>query len=129
MTWAAQNGHTAVVRVLLKRGADPDLKGGYCNYPLYVAATGNHPGTVRLLLESGANPDTMGKWPQGTALMRAAQLGRVEIVRLLLDFGAEAGLRDCRGNTALSFARENNRTDVIELLKRAAAQRGSSTTR
>jgi ankyrin repeat protein len=49
--WAAENGHEAVVKLLLdKDGVDPDSKGGNGETPLWWAAANGHEAVVKLLL-------------------------------------------------------------------------------
>jgi hypothetical protein len=81
--------------------------------PLHLAAVHGHLETVRALLELGADPDALtrsvkgetirdgerevdriGTRPAATALALAAQAGHREIVQLLLDWGAAAGVPD-----------------------------------
>jgi ankyrin repeat protein len=52
-----------------------------------------------------------------TALMTAAAEGQLEVVRLLLERGADPTLVDTDGDTALSFARQNGHTMVAQLLE------------
>ena len=81
------------VQLLLDGGADPDRQ-DYDGYtPVHVASWDNEDvqlETLRVLLEAGADPNikaTDGRTP----LDIAQRLGTPEKVRLLLDFGAEAG--------------------------------------
>lgn len=52
---AARNGHTALTRFLLERGADIDYRGFFGGTGLHWAAHNGHTETVELLLERGAN--------------------------------------------------------------------------
>lgn len=53
---AAQNGHLAVVDLLLKRGMDPNVKErGDRTYPLHWAAAAGHVEVVRRLIEAGGD--------------------------------------------------------------------------
>ena len=70
-----------------------------------------------MLLEKGAAVDVQGTLEGFTALMTAAAEGQTEVVRLLLEHGADPGLKDKDGDTAASFARENGHTAVVELLE------------
>jgi ankyrin repeat protein len=47
----------------------------------------------------------------------AAAEGQVEVVRCLLDYGADRSLEDTDGDTALALARQNGFTEVVELLE------------
>ena len=52
-----------------------------------------------------------------TALMMATQKATPEMVRYLLDQGAEVNVRDKWGRTALDVATRNEDTSVVTLLK------------
>ena len=56
--------------------------------------------------------------------MLASQNGRVEIVRLLLDAGADKNLLDCDGFTALMLASDRGHHEVVRLLLEAGADEG-----
>jgi hypothetical protein len=76
---------------------------------------------VRFLLDCGADPNRATD--QGfTALMYAAQAGRLEDVRLLLDRGANPSTVTRKNVTAVMFARVQNRTATVKLLESFAAQ-------
>ena len=50
--------------------------------------------------------------------MWAAAYGREDSVQLLLSHGADRGLRDNRGKTAVDMAREAGHANVVALLGR-----------
>ncbi|KAJ5814871.1 Ankyrin repeat protein [Penicillium riverlandense] len=56
----------------------------------------------------------------GTALHRAAELGKVDVVRYLLSCGADTTVLDTKGRTALERAESQNQAEVVEMLKAAA---------
>jgi ankyrin repeat protein len=51
---ACLNGHTAIVELLIQRGADPALADQYGSYPLEHAQSGGHTPVVALLKKHGA---------------------------------------------------------------------------
>ena len=79
---AAQNGHDAVVRVLLDAGADKDLAANDGCTPLFIAAQNGHDAVVRALLDAGADKD-LARNDGTTPLMIATQMGHTAIVRML----------------------------------------------
>jgi len=72
LSFAAQLGHTEVVRMLLDAGEDPsryNLPGTHAHStPLHQAALGGHLDTVRLLVQRGARLDIEDKIYKGTPL-------------------------------------------------------------
>jgi len=118
LSWAAESGHEAVVRLLLSTGkVEADLKDTeYGQTPLSWAAENGYEAVVRLLLSTGKveadSKDNGGRTP----LSWAARNGH-EAVRLLLSTGkAEADLRDNDGQTPLLWAARNGFAAIVELL-------------
>lgn len=72
-------------------------------------------------LAAGADINAYGDSRSGafTALMKAARFGLPNIVRLLLEHGADATLRDADGLTALSHAVHGDNEESIRLLLNA----------
>ncbi|KAH8649012.1 ankyrin repeat-containing domain protein, partial [Ilyonectria robusta] len=54
LSWAAEGGHEAVVRLLLEKGAAIEARDRYGWTPLSLAAGGGHMAVVRLLKSYGA---------------------------------------------------------------------------
>ena len=90
LIWAAMNGHAAVAALLLEKGADKDDK-DEASYPRHhqicMHASGWPFGVCYLL------PSQKGF----TALIWAAKTGRIEIVALLLEKGAD---KDAKNNVS-----------------------------
>jgi len=95
---AAEEGHTEIVKELLKVGANPNTRWTVglgvlaSGTPLFAAASKNHTATVAVLLEAGANPNNpnYGMFFSTTPLFTAASqpLGHTEVVKALLEAGA-----------------------------------------
>jgi Ankyrin repeats (3 copies)/Ankyrin repeats (many copies) len=113
---ASTYGHEAVVRLLLKQGADvkAEDEGGWT--ALHCAAESGHEAVVRLLLEQGV--DVKAKKENGwTALHGAAVCEHEAVVRLLLEQGADDKAEDKSGWTALHYAAESGNKAVVHLLQ------------
>jgi ankyrin repeat protein len=134
---AVDRGDVEVVDALLQAGADAsvrDAKGVTAlmlaleEVPGYrVARSETLPKrrveAARLLLAANAGDVNVQNENGETLLMRAAGLGETEIVRLLLDKGADVNRTDVFGNTAAVFAYQKDHAPILELLKKAKPNR------
>ena len=119
---AAIKGHTDIVKALLAREADVNKTGWT---PLHYAASGvqeQQTAIVALLLEQHAYIDA-GSPNGSTPLMMAAQYGTREVVKLLLDEGADPVLKNQLGLSATDFAARAERSELVEAIAAAARRR------
>jgi uncharacterized protein YecT (DUF1311 family) len=137
--------HCETLRAVLELGLDPNEVGASGRTPLMMAARLDRVEAAGILLEHGATPDgqakdavaqtdgtgdplcmtgdkAAGDTPGRTALSYAAELGSPEMVRLLLDHGADATRSDSVGRRASDYVK--NRTGdpaqaakIAEMLK------------
>lgn len=112
---AALKGHKELVRKLIARDADVN-KPGWA--PLHYAATGGHLEIMQLLLDEHAFIDAESP-NKTTPLMMAAQYGTPQAVKLLLEAGADATMRNELGLSAVDFAQRANRRDAAEMIAAA----------
>ncbi|KAJ9659039.1 hypothetical protein H2198_003328 [Neophaeococcomyces mojaviensis] len=116
LTWAAEKGHEAVVKLLVENGADLEAKDKkHGRTPLLWAAEKGHEAVVKLLLEKGVElepKDNFGRTP----LSWAAGNGHEAVVKLLLEKGVELESKDNFGQTPLSWAAGNGHEAVVKLL-------------
>lgn len=88
-----------ITQILLNNGADPNY-GSNGETPLMIALEyENNIGKLRLLLDAGANPNYIyDKTIFSTPLMKAAEYGSLNSVRLLLEYGARTTTVNYRNN-------------------------------
>jgi uncharacterized protein len=111
---ASLGGHEELVKTLISKGADVN-KTGWA--PLHYAATKGHIGIMKLLLDNHAYIDAESP-NKSTPLMMAAMYGTLEAVVLLADEGADIGLKNEQGLTALDFAKRAERADAVAFLSK-----------
>ncbi|MFO1040940.1 MAG: ankyrin repeat domain-containing protein [Planctomycetaceae bacterium] len=124
LLWAAWNGDTEIVRMLLTRGANLEQTGRKGETALMKAAYHGHTDIVQLLRERGARLDRADDDGQ-TALIRAAGLQHPSTVEVLIQPGstpaAACDLTDINGFTALTFASIAGHDAIVkQLLKQGA---------
>lgn len=104
LMYLAVVGQTKRAAALIKQGAEVNRLGWT---PLHYAASKGHLDTVKLLLANKALVNAPS--PDGTSpLMMAAYAGSEEVVRALLDAGADVTARNLRKEDAADWARRKN---------------------
>lgn len=123
---AAYKGNLPAVETLLAKGASVNRPNWTA---LHYAASSGATKIVELLLRAGANPNALSP-NKTTPLMMAAGGGHASTVKLLLDNGANATLRNEVGMTALEFTdhfdNKNFVEDVISQIKQAQAAQANA---
>lgn len=117
LMYGVRDGKLKVAEYLLTRGADPNITDKQGFAPLHVAVARNDIELVKRLLSHGAAINARTTGHGRTALLIAAMSGFVEMVRLLLDAGANPSLPDNMGTLPLQMAIEYHRSDVVRLLE------------
>jgi len=104
---------------VLHQGADPDASDGARTALMLAVRTGDAR-FVRALIEHGGDVNARGDHSINgiTVLEFAMKYGTVEIVKLLLEGGADPQLTDGFGKTPQEYAREQGDPEILELVTR-----------
>ena len=113
---AAFNGHTEIVKLLVQQGISVNAKDKTGRTALMFASTGAFPETVQFLIKKNAGINAIDNGEHFSPLMFAASEGQLEVVKILMSNGADASLKDIDGDTAESFAHQNEHLQVVEYL-------------
>ena len=115
---AAYNGHHRIVKLLIEKGADVNQTDTNNRSALMFASTGPFIPTVTELLNAGADPNIADNVEQWTAVMMAASEGQLEVLKLLIDRGADLTMVDVDGESAYDFAVSKGHQAVADFLKK-----------
>ena len=117
---AVAESHVEVAHQLLAAGANPNHRDNEDYTPLFNVAASLLPGSDKLadiLLSAGADPNAMSE-DGNTPLFLAARHGSYDFVQKLLEKGATACVRNRKGDTPSSLAKENGHIKIYRLLER-----------
>jgi len=127
LQFAIMHGYNEIVQILINHGADIRTPHGpYSEPPLFTAIHSHNVIAVEALIKKGLDPNDPYKYERDilvyragiSPLMFAAELGTPEIIRLLLENGADINRANRDGVTALmSAALSANRKTAKELLR------------
>ncbi|TVY37028.1 Vegetative incompatibility protein HET-E-1 [Lachnellula subtilissima] len=121
LSWAAENGGEAAVKLLLKEGAELESRDKDGQTPLLYAVIKGQTAVIELLLEKGAKLESTDSSSQ-TPFSHAIMEGQIAVVELLLEKGAKLESIDNFGRTPLSHAIMEGQIAVVELLLEKGAK-------
>jgi len=141
---ASRNGHLEVVEFLLSKGVDINLQNNFSCTPLSLAVSHGHLEIVKFLIRHGSDVnerDNLGTSPLLSAVMvlpfldekgqdvsgnySVRKLGddryRKEIIKLLIEEGADVNAANEEGETPLWTASLHGDKEIVELLIKIGA--------
>ena len=116
---AALHGQPEMVKLLLLKGADKDALTNDDYTPLFLAACKGHLAATLALLAAGADASLRCGEFGSPVVIVAAQEGYVDIVRAVIEHGADVDAADTHQRTALHAAAWYNRAGAIDVLVEA----------
>lgn len=114
---AALHGQLDVVQLLVKRGAEVNRPGWG---PLHYAATNGHAAVARYLLDENAYIDAQSP-NRTTPLMMAARHKHPDVVRLLIEAGADPTARNEAGLDAAGYLQRQGESELAAWVRERAA--------
>ncbi|XP_076074995.1 ankyrin repeat and KH domain-containing protein 1-like isoform X3 [Mytilus galloprovincialis] len=120
--YAACGGYEDVVQVLIEAGANVEQHNENGHTPLMESASAGHVGVARILLNAGAGINTHSNEFKESALTLACYKGHLEMVKFLLEAGADQEHKTDEMHTALMEASMDGHVEVARLLLDSGAQ-------
>ena len=119
--YAGAEGFNEVLQLTLAAGADVRSTNRFGGTALIPASEHGHVDTVRILIAAGVPVDHVNNlgWTamQEAILLNSGGPRQQEVVRLLLDAGADPGIRDPQGRTALDNAERLGFVEIANLIR------------
>ena len=109
--------HLDIAEILLKNGADINVKNKYGENLLSSAMLHNSVQVVEFLLKNGMNPNTVNEEGMTPLMEAVSTYENADIVKTLLKYGANKEAQDKKGRTAASYAKFNPNLEIQNLLK------------
>uniref|UniRef100_A0A8C2KGB9 Ankyrin repeat domain 27 (VPS9 domain) n=1 Tax=Cyprinus carpio TaxID=7962 RepID=A0A8C2KGB9_CYPCA len=112
---AALHGHTALVSLFTRHGANINARNNQSATPLHLACQNSQIQVVSALLECNAKLNKKDQYGN-TPLILACLKGNLEIATILLESGALVNLANNQGNTGLHEAVRGGHVQLVDLL-------------
>lgn len=122
---AAEMGHLESVKMLLSKGADPNLKNADEYTALVLASEAGYVDVVKAIcqhlkalnptaekVEGIDIPNKFGKTP----LIMAAEFNKIDVLKVLVSYNADINYKSKRGMTGLKLAAVKKNQAIVEYL-------------
>ncbi len=103
----------SIDNLLKAKNLDLETRDEHGHTPLMIP----NPRIQEALIKAGADVNALNNYNQ-TALMIAAYVGIGEVVKLLLDNGADKNIQDDNGATALDYAIDGEQEHIVKILQK-----------
>lgn len=113
---AVSKSEDKCVEYLLSAGADPNAEDASGYTPLWFAICDNNITIAPLLLKYGANVNWCNKTFRMSLLCNAANRRHKNMVKLLLEYGADVNAETALGATALHYAIDEEDIEIVKML-------------
>jgi ankyrin repeat protein len=116
-----------IVKRAIKPGSTPPppTKASEAAPPLVLAARTGDAAAVKAALAAGGGTEVQERMSQRTALHFAAESGKADVVKLLLDAKANPNAQDRTGKTPVTVAAERGKVDALKALLAAGGDANS----
>lgn len=119
---AAIAGKPAITRSLLFKGANKNARGREGRTPLHHAAKHGRVTVTETLLAAGADLNLRAGEDEISPLETAAGEGHLDVLKAMIEHGADVDAPSSNGRTALIYAVSQNKVGAIDMLVAAGAK-------
>lgn len=117
MYYAANIGHTEVVKYLASKGASVNVAVSFGWTPLHGAATWAHTDTIRALIELGADTSALTDDDETVLHVALREHSNLPLVKMLVEeFGAPVNDNDRSRHSPLHVAAHRGHADIVQYL-------------
>ncbi|XP_078261911.1 ankyrin repeat and SOCS box protein 3 [Rhinoraja longicauda] len=113
---AAKHGHLKIAKILLQAGANPNAVTNENVTPLFLAAEKGHIAIIRTLLKNEARINGAHSACLWSVVHQAAYQGHLDVLKFLLEKGADKESKDDYGITPLFLAAQYGKLESLRTL-------------
>ena len=117
LDWAVMDDNAQMVQLLRDLNADPNSESDYGMTPFMTAAERGNASMIHILYDAGGDPNYQEMSAGYTAMTHAVFSGEIDIVKLLIELGADIEIKDYSGMTARMHALQTGEQEIADLLK------------